>query len=278
VSPDVTYEEADSAFTARRYDEATEMFAVYVGRRPDNPWGHYMLGLSAWKSGQFERARAAFEDALTLDPSHVKSLVNLSRVMLDDGKPNEALARIRQAVALDSTNGDAYRVLGRVHGALGHTDDAVAAYRTALALDPDDTWSMNNMGFALVQAGRYEEALGPLARAVQIDEHGVPQFRNNLGLALERTGRFARAESLYREALSLDSGYTKAAVSLARVEGRSDASGVPPVEISALGDAFAATVLEWRIARGLTEDTGEVADTVPVEQRVSKVDRTRTPR
>ncbi len=137
---------------------------------------------------------------------------------------------------------------------------------------------MNNMGLVLIQAGRYEEALAPLARAVQIDEQRVPQFRNNLGIALERTGRFAQAESLFREALSLDSGYTKAAVSLARVEGRSDARGVSPVEISTLGDGFATSVLEWRVARGLTEDTGEVADTVSVEQRVSKVDSTQTPR
>jgi tetratricopeptide (TPR) repeat protein len=83
----VTYEEAESTFTSRRYGEATEMFASYVSRRPQNPWGHYMLGLSAWKAGQLPRARESFERAIELDPSHVKSLLNLTRVLLDMRSP-----------------------------------------------------------------------------------------------------------------------------------------------------------------------------------------------
>lgn len=279
IDPNVTFEQAESTFAERRYEEATEMFAVYVGRRPDNPWGHYMLGLSAWKSGQLDRARAALEAALTLDPTHVKSLVNLSRVLLEQEQPGEALGHIRRAVALDSASGDAYRVLGRVHATLGNVDDALVAYRTALTLDADDVWSMNNMGLVLIHAGRYEQALGPLARAVQIDEQGIPQFRNNLGIALERTGRYVKAEALYREALALDGGYVKASVSLARVQGRRDESGVTAVEISILGDAFAASIRDWQVARGTQEELPSMGDSLTVEpqQRVSKADSTIAP-
>lgn len=249
VDPNVSYVEAESTFKARRYSDATEMFTAYTTRRPENPWGHYMLGLSAWKSGELERSRAAFEAAINLDSTHVKSFVNLGRVLLDEGRPQDALGRVRQAIALDSANGDAWRVLGRAHGELGNVEESVSAYRVALTVDPNDTWSMNNMGLVLIRAGRYEEALYPLGRAVQLDEHGVAVFRNNLGIALERTGRFADAERLYRETLERDSTYEKAKTSLARVEGRTNAGGVPSVEISALGDTFARTVAEWRSAR-----------------------------
>jgi Flp pilus assembly protein TadD len=82
----VSYEEADSAFRAGRYDEAARLFARYTEGKPENPFGHYMLGLSAWKSRDHTGAEAAFERALALDPDHVKSYLNLARVLLEVGR------------------------------------------------------------------------------------------------------------------------------------------------------------------------------------------------
>ena len=123
-------------FKAKQYGQAADMFAAYATTHEKNPWGFYMLGLSAWKGGQLDRAQKAFEDALALDPKHVKSLVNLSRVLLEEGKPGDALDRATAAIAIDSGSSDAYRVLGRVQTALGHFDDAIDAYHTAVTLDP----------------------------------------------------------------------------------------------------------------------------------------------
>ncbi|HEY7879089.1 MAG TPA: tetratricopeptide repeat protein [Gemmatimonadaceae bacterium] len=238
IPPNVSYEAADSAYRARRYAVATAMFAAYTARRPENPWGHYMLGLSAWKAGQLDHARGAFEDVLKLDPHHVKSLVNLSRVLLEQQQVAEARERIEAAIAIDSGSVDAWRVLGRVNGQAGHVDDALNAYRTALTLDPQDTWSMNNMGLLLIGAGRFDEALGPLARAVQLDDR-VAAFQNNLGIALERTGHITLAAQAYHAALAIDSSYTKAQVSLGRIDGKSDQPGVDSVTVGSLADAFA---------------------------------------
>lgn len=248
VPANVSYADAESTFTAKQYDLATEMFDVYTRAHPQNAWGFYMLGLSAWKAGQLDRAQGALEQALALDPKHVKSLVNLSRVLLEQDRPQEARARVTAAIAIDSGSSDAYRVLGRVETQLGAFDAALEAYRTALALDPEDTWSMNNMGLLFIQQGRYEEALRPLSRAVQLSE-GVAVFQNNLGIALERTGHNSVAAEAYRAALAADSTYEKARVSLARVEGRPDDPTLLPVSVAELGDAFARDVAAWREER-----------------------------
>jgi predicted Zn-dependent protease len=241
----VSYAKAESAFTAKQYGEATTLFRAYVNEHPKNPWGHYMLGLSAWKAGDLERAQSGFQGALALDPKHVKSLVNLGRVLLESDRPMEARKRLLAAITIDSGSTDAYRVLGRVDTRLGRFDEALEAYRTALAIDPDDTWSMNNMGLLLIQQGRYEEALRPLARAVQLAEE-VPVFQNNFGIALERTGHYTMAAQAYRDALSADSSYQKAKVSLARVDGRSDDPAASPVTVGMLGDSFAKEVEGWQ--------------------------------
>ena len=250
ADPNVSYATAESAYTAHRYTDAVVMFGNYVARHPQNVWGHYMRGVSAWKAGQLDTARAAFETALAIDPRHTKSLINLSRVLLEEKRPNDALDRINVVLAADSTSGDAWRVLGRVQGTLGRRAEALAAYRAAIALDSADVWSMNNMGLLLIGAGQYADAVGPLARAVQLDS-GASVFHNNLGMALERSGHVTDAASAYQDALNADSTYGKARVSLARVTGRQDTPGTDPVDVVALGTQFAAQIGDWRAGHNL---------------------------
>jgi Flp pilus assembly protein TadD len=244
----VTYETAESTYNERRFTEAAAMFEAYVQRKPENPWGHYMLGLSAWKSGDFDQARTALERSLELDSTHVKTLLNLARVLLDQERAGEAKERVMAALALDSTSGEVHRMLGRTHTSLGMLDDAIESYRTALTVDPTEVWAMNNLALIYIQQERYEDALGPLARAVQL-RPGAPVFQNNLGIALELSGHAGAARDAYRAAIAADSSYTKAQVSLARVEGLEDDPASIPVELSVLADAFEREVQQWREER-----------------------------
>lgn len=213
----VSWEQADSVYREGDFGRAADFFAAYVERRPENPWGHYMLGLSARHAGDPGRAEAAFGEALERDPGHVKSLVNLGRTLLDGDRPEEAVSRLERARELDPENGDALRVLGNALSDLGRVEEAVEAYREALALNPDDGWSLNNLGLHLIRQGRHEEALPPLARATKVVP-GHPVFLNNLGSALEGSGYPGEAIEAYRGALEADSAHEKASVSLARVE------------------------------------------------------------
>jgi Tfp pilus assembly protein PilF len=236
VSP-VSLGEAERVYGEKRYGDAAQLFSVYVQQRPDNPWGHYMLGLSAWKSGDLDGAERAFVRSLELDPKHVKTLLNLARVHLDQGRAKDARDRVTAAMALDSTSGEVYRLLARTDAALNQPNEAISLYRMALSHDPEDVWSMNNMGLLLIQQGRHEDALAPLARAVQLDSTRAV-FQNNLGIALEHTGHYALAAKAYQAAIAADAGYTKAKLSLARVEGRQEDPSVTPVELATLAESF----------------------------------------
>ena len=237
VVPKVSLSDAELAFTDKRYAEATKLFSTYADQNPSNPWGHYMLGLSAWKSGDLDLAETAFGHSLELDPKHVKSLHNLARVNLEQGRARDARDRLVEALEIDSSSGETYRLMGRVRSAMNQPNEAIAAYRVALAKDPMDAWSMNNMGLVMIQQGKNEAALGPLARAVQIDST-VAVFQNNLGIALEHTGRFALATQAYKAAVAVDGGYTKAKLSLARVEGRVEDPAIVPIELVTLAQTF----------------------------------------
>jgi predicted Zn-dependent protease len=245
TSANVSYTDAETAFRHGRYTEATDLFTGYTEHNPENVWGFYMLGLSAWKSGDHERSLQAFDQALRLDPSHRKSLLNSARVLLETSQPKEALERIKQALAIEPLSNDGLRLLGRAQHELGDIPEAIDAYQRAIAIDDTDSWAMNNLGFIYIQQGRSEDALPPLARAVEIRSN-VPVFQNNLGTALERAGHLTAARQAYEAALEADSTYTKASVALERVKARQEGSDSAAVDLGALSREFQSEVEGWR--------------------------------
>jgi len=244
ISGPVTFEIADSAYRERRYDDATVLFKTYTAGRPSNAWGFYMLGLSAWKSGDREVAESAFVQALSIDSTHVKSHLNLSRVLLEEGKPDSALEHIEQAIALDSTSSEPLRLRGRAFEVQGKTDDAIVAYQHALAKNDSDTWSINNLGVLYMQVQRFEDAIGPLARANELEDK-VAAFRNNLGMALELTGRYTDAVGQYRAALAIEGTYGKAVSNLQRVELVKQDPSVTPVDLTERSKQFQDQISKW---------------------------------
>ena len=155
--------------------------------------------------------------ALAIDPDHLKSMVNLSRVLIEKKEYDGAINTLMKAGDIESNSTDVYRLLGRAYHAQGKTDDAVEAYTRAIALDDRDAWSMNNLGLVLLETKRADEALPFFAKAVALKKD-VAAFHNNLGMALEHTGRFGAAATAYTNAVTTDPAYDKAKQNLARVE------------------------------------------------------------
>jgi predicted Zn-dependent protease len=221
VTTSVSFKDGESAFHAGQYDEAVKAFKGYTGTKPENPWGHYMLGLSAWKSKDLDQAEGEFLKVIELDPSHLKSRLNLARVYLDKGELDKSMEQIESVLKVDSFNVEGFRLLGRVSEEQDKLVEAEQAYRQALKLDGQDSWSMNNLGLVLIKQKRADESIGMLARAVEIKPENS-RFQNNLGMSLELNGYFTGAAKAYQTAVELDGSYQKAIDNLARVTGRAD--------------------------------------------------------
>jgi tetratricopeptide (TPR) repeat protein len=265
LEPAAAYRDAEADFRAGHYPEAADGFAAYTRSRPENPWGFYMLGLASWKAGNQGEALQSFDQALAIDPRHLKSLLNSSRVLLELDRPQETIDRVQSALAIEPQSGNAYRLLGRAHAQLGDVDSAEAAYRKAIAIDNRDAWAMNNLGLLYLDHGRVGDALPPLARATAL-KPSAPVFQNNLGQALEKSGYYVAAKTAYEAALTSDSTYAKASVGLGRVTGREDQPSFGVIDLDALGLSFQAQVQAWQdcmseedVARdGTPEDSAQV--------------------
>ena len=246
VPENVTFGDAEAVFRRGDYAEAALLFEAYAQRRPENPWGHYMQGISLWRAGDHAGAEAALRRTLEVDSTHAKALLNLARVLLERGKPSDALDYVEKVVELEPESGQGWRVLGNAYSDLGMVKEAVSAYRRALVLDHRDAWTMNNLGLLMIREGRYEEALPPLARATEL-RPDVAVFQNNLGIALERTGHLPEAVVAFRAALDADPDYTKARVSLERVEPKVAQTTSPePLDLMRLAGEFADEIERWK--------------------------------
>jgi tetratricopeptide (TPR) repeat protein len=82
-------------------------------------------------------------------------------------------------------------------------------YRELLKQNDADAWGLNNLGVLMFNRGEVQEALGPLARAVQA-KPTAPLFLNNPGMALEQSGHLAAALNHYELAVKHDPSYAEA--------------------------------------------------------------------
>jgi predicted Zn-dependent protease len=245
VTGPVSFERAESSYAGRRYEEAVVLFTAYTAEQPENPWGFYMLGLSTWKLGDRVAAEQALRRALELDSTHVKARLNLGRVLIESGRPDDALVELDRALVGDPSVGEAHRLKGRAYDVRGEVEQAIAAYHRAIVLDTTDVWAMNNLGVLLIQQGRAEEGIGPLARATAL-RPGSPVFQNNLGSALESSGHRTAAVEAYGAALAADSTYSKARISLERVSSLDSSAPDFPIDVDQVARGFSDVIARWR--------------------------------
>jgi tetratricopeptide (TPR) repeat protein len=241
-----TYENGDAAYKAGKYHEAAELFKSRVGAKPGDANGFYMLGLSSWKAGDFAGAKDAFDKSIELNPKFAKSYFNEARVLLDTKRAPEALELIGKGRAIDSTSPDGVRLMARAQSESGDIEGAMKTYRDLLVRDDADTWGLNNLGVLLLDRGEFTDALGPLARVVQV-KPTAPVFQNNYGMALERSGYKVSALRHYEEAVRNDSTFTKAVKNAARLRGTvTDTTATEEVSVNNLAEAFRLKVKAWK--------------------------------
>ncbi len=91
----------------------------------------------------------------------------------------------------------------------GRLEEAVACYRRALELKPDDAEIHNNLGNVLKDQGKLDEAVACCRRALELNPD-YAAAHNTLGNALKDQGKLDEAPECYRRALELQPDYADA--------------------------------------------------------------------
>jgi tetratricopeptide (TPR) repeat protein len=196
-----------------------------------------LLAEIAERRGRGAEAIALYREVLQLSPLRRGALYRLGVLLEAAGETGEAIAYYRRALALYPGMGDAARRLGRLLRArgdlagaalvdkaaahaeqyvsgetnfyqgtrlyqAGHLEQAAEAFRASVKVNPASAAALSNLGYALYDLHKNDEALTYQLRAVEVDP-GFANAHYGLGLIYMKRGDRERARHHFKRFLGI---------------------------------------------------------------------------
>jgi Tfp pilus assembly protein PilF len=197
---DAYYQRATGLHARGQFAEAQRMYQEILAAAPAHADSHHMLGVLALQTNQPEAALARFDQAIALRPRVSMYHVNRASALHRLSRPAEAAIACETALRLDRSSAEALQMLGHIQSDQGHAIAALAAYTDAARRRPALPDIHNNLGVALRNVGRLDEAESALREALR-HEPGEAGILANLSSVLKELGQVTEAEVHLRAAL-----------------------------------------------------------------------------
>ena len=131
----------------------------------------------------------------------------------------DSFALYEHALEVTTNNDLAHNNLGAALFNKGKYDEAVEHYKEALKLTPQNADALNNLGLTLAKQKKFDEALVNFNEALRAKPN-FAQAHGNLGVALTELGRYDEAIQHNKEALRLKPDYIDAYNNLGSIYGK----------------------------------------------------------
>jgi tetratricopeptide (TPR) repeat protein len=122
---------------SRNVSSAIPYFETYISAEPQDPRGHFAVGVACFATGDYNRARKEMEGLRTSATTAAGAEYFLGRIARLDEKLDEAADHIEKSIHLLPSFAESYAELGRIRLRQGLTEQAHIALDRALALDTD---------------------------------------------------------------------------------------------------------------------------------------------
>jgi tetratricopeptide (TPR) repeat protein len=167
--------------------------------------------LGEFKNIDAARRRELLLAAMLRRPSDVGVLFTLHNVaaVSDPVDWNENLRWSQAATAADPTNFAAYANLGVALRETGRPQDAITCTRRAIELDPTSSGAYLNLGNALDMTGQFEEALVSYRKAIELDPKDFENYCC-MGRMLSEHGRTEEALEVLKKSIELNPKHAEA--------------------------------------------------------------------
>jgi tetratricopeptide (TPR) repeat protein len=173
------------------------------------------IGLEYYNDGDYETAEPYFRRSIELNYNYPDVHYGLALLLHFDKRYKEAIEEAEIYAEMKPKDPEPYIMMGDAWVFLGDLDKAIEAFRTAVEKDPEHPIGWRNLGTALLNAGRPEEAEQALLRALELErsEQALIQY----GQVLYRQRRLEELAKLYTEIVALDPDNPKVSNSLSNV-------------------------------------------------------------
>lgn len=219
-------------------DKAVDLLKTRIEENDQDLFAYNLLGEIYVTRRQYDDAAQAFEKAIAIKADWQTPHNNLARVMLSQGKTDEAIANLTAALEKNPKNAAAYMTLANLYSKDGQAEKVVATYEKALealpdlwpaannlaymlslgdgapadlerahdlalkavALQPEKPSVLDTLGWVHLQRGETDLAIAELEKAAEKDpDAAIIQY--HLGLALKQVNRLEEARQMLERAL-----------------------------------------------------------------------------
>ncbi len=190
-------------------DFAIQMFDEALKLDQDFALAYAGLGEAYWRKYQatreniwVDRAVAASDHALVLDPHQAQVHISLGIIYYGSGKVEKAIEEFDRAANLQPMNNDAYRWLGHCCMRKGEIEQAIIYFEEAIRIRPGYWENYNDLGRCLHTFGRYNEAAEQFRRVITIQPDNFQGY-SNLGAIYYLLGLYKDAVAMYEQAIRI---------------------------------------------------------------------------
>jgi Flp pilus assembly protein TadD len=161
-----------------------------------------LLVLIAWGACDLTR-RWRFQTLILAGAGTVTLLICLALTRHQLGYWQDSQTLFRHALAVTKNNSTAHNDLGTALDNQGRVDEALSEFREAIRIKPDNAAAHYNLGNALAKQGQTEAAINEFQEALRLKPENA-DAHNNLGSLLAKQGQTMAAIAQFQAALRLD--------------------------------------------------------------------------
>jgi len=204
---------AQDAFQRKEDDQAEALLSNVQQKDPQIYVIPFMLGESALRRQNWERAADQLRRCLELNPNFDNAMTGLARALAKLGRADDAKSWLNKALQSNPQNYRAWYQMGLLDAG---TDPAAAqsAYEKTIAIQPNFSAGQRELGMLLFQQKNYAAAAPHLEKAIELgleDAH----LHNFLGICYNRTNRTLKGVHEFQRAIELDPKLAEAHLNLA---------------------------------------------------------------
>ena len=205
---------AEDAFQRNEDDQAEALLTEMQQKDPQIYVIPFLLGESALRRQNWERAADQLQRCLALNPNFDNAMTGLARALAKLGRVDDARSWLNKALQSNPAELPGLVSKRGLLQAKSEPAAALASYQKAIAIQPNYPPGQRELGMALFQQKDYASAATHLEKALALgldDAH----IRNFLGICYSQTHRLQKSIQSYRVALKLDPKLAEAHLNLA---------------------------------------------------------------
>jgi tetratricopeptide (TPR) repeat protein len=184
--------------------KATEQFQAILRIQPDDSYSALWLARLYRFQNQHDEAEKVLRDILKHEPDDEAALEQLSQLLIDEGRSQEAIDLLKRE-AEGSSSPEIYDLLGNAYSQSKDFANAEDSFRKAVENDPDDAGHLKGLAQALLSQDKYAEALEQYKKLSELEPGTADNYIRQAQL-YRRLGQFDQAESSLLRAKQLAPG------------------------------------------------------------------------